>query len=430
LQLRTWIARRPFRSTFFYVLFSLLLSSGSSGLSARQDLTACEVLSRFEKFAAANPKDYDREQLAIAYHNCGIQHFEQKKWNSAESYLQRTKGISPKNPTISKSLAAVLASRAHEYFEANELEKARRDYEKALRYDPGNAAAKISLSQVLYRLQSRTDRVQALMSDGAEHYGDSKWNQVADRHRQEVEIEKRTREVRSGQWILRYPANQTGIDPQNIFKLLKEIAQKTGRDFRYWVRHPVVVVLTDENSFRRIHNGPEWAGALNDGRIKVPAGGIFEEPLNFKKVLAHEFTHSISHNLAHGNSIPFWFHEGMAGYEERKIAGLDPHAMEGYQMLPKAVQNQALIPLERLSARDAAGSLHPMEVSLAYEQSLTFVIFLEKFYGFHSLLSFLKEMGKGNPLDASLRTGIGRDLPFLEKQWLDWLRKIEFPVAS
>lgn len=385
-------------------------------LSPRVYADACSDIKKAEEYAKVYPSDASKKQVATAYNNCGVAYGNQKKWNSAERYLQKARQLDPSSAIISQSLANVIGGRGMESFQNNDLRAAKDDLQKALRYDPKNGDIKVALSQVLYRLESKTSNVEKLYKEGR---GEDAQNQQYGR---EAEMEKQSLEDRQGNWIVRYQESLAQFKPDDFFKTLQDVSDRVGDDFRYWIKHPLVIVLTDEATFQKIHMGPDWAGALNDGRIKVPVGGNYVTPEKFKSVLAHEYTHSVINDLAHLNFVPFWIHEGLAQYEETRIV---PDAHQ-FRILPLAFGKGYLIPMTALSDPNVQASLNSSQAALAYEQALSFVLFLKETYRIDSVVAVINRLGEGKSVQEAVTSGIGRNLSFLDEEWKVWLGK-QFP---
>src|SRR3984885_12162143 len=75
------------------------------------------------------------------------------------------------------------------------------------------------------------------------------------------------------------------------------------------------VILYTEQSFADITRAPSWAGAINDGRIRVPVQGLTSVTPELARVLKHELTHSFVGQKSH-NRAPTWLQEGTAQFME------------------------------------------------------------------------------------------------------------------
>ena len=65
-----------------------------------------------------------------------------------------------------------------------------------------------------------------------------------------------------------------------------------------------MVLLYPNQDFRDITRAPNWVGALNDGKIRIPVSGLTQMTPDLARVLKHELTHSFYHlgtvDLYHG----------------------------------------------------------------------------------------------------------------------------------
>src|SRR5205814_97190 len=66
---------------------------------------------------------------------------------------------------------------------------------------------------------------------------------------------------------------------------------------------------------------PSWAGALNDGKLRIPIGGVDAMNPELGRVLEHELTHSFIRSMARGR-CPTWLNEGLAQLMEPRSAAM------------------------------------------------------------------------------------------------------------
>jgi hypothetical protein len=84
---------------------------------------------------------------------------------------------------------------------------------------------------------------------------------------------------------------------------------------------PAVILYTQE-AFRDVTRAPSWAGAVNDGRIRVPVQGVETVSPELERVLKHELTHSFVFQKTTGR-CPTWLNEGIAQWMEGRRSGTD-----------------------------------------------------------------------------------------------------------
>ena len=73
----------------------------------------------------------------------------------------------------------------------------------------------------------------------------------------------------------------------------------------------VTVVLYEAAEFREVARVHAWVTGLFDGKIRLPAGGPLPARRELDRILAHEYTHAVVHDLTRGRA-PRWLHEGLA----------------------------------------------------------------------------------------------------------------------
>src|SRR5260370_27128360 len=88
-------------------------------------------------------------------------------------------------------------------------------------------------------------------------------------------------------------------------------------ELNYTPPEPIGVILYTRQAFADITRAPGWAGALNDGRIRVPVQGLTQLTPELSRVLKHELTHSFVRQKTHAPA-PTWLQEGLAQWMEGK----------------------------------------------------------------------------------------------------------------
>jgi hypothetical protein len=86
------------------------------------------------------------------------------------------------------------------------------------------------------------------------------------------------------------------------------------------------VILYTQQAFADITQAPNWVGALNDGRIRVPVQGLSNMTPELSRVLKHELTHSFVQQKTRGHA-PTWIQEGLAQWMEGKRSDRNASAL-------------------------------------------------------------------------------------------------------
>lgn len=102
----------------------------------------------------------------------------------------------------------------------------------------------------------------------------------------------------------------------------------------------VTAILYTREQFRDVTKSPSWAAAAYDGRIKIPVMGALKNPAELDRIVTHEFTHAVVHQVYPG--IPDWLNEGLATFMEPvDHAWLTARLKGADGMIPLAKLNQA-----------------------------------------------------------------------------------------
>src|SRR2546430_17733741 len=99
--------------------------------------------------------------------------------------------------------------------------------------------------------------------------------------------------------------------------------QDLGRQLSYEPAENIIVILYTQREFVDITEEPSWAGELNDGKLRIPIGGVTAMNPELQHVLKHELTHSDSASLA-GRRCPERLNEGVRPLTEPRSASSDP----------------------------------------------------------------------------------------------------------
>ncbi|MBE9479315.1 MAG: hypothetical protein IMY80_05055 [Chloroflexi bacterium] len=140
-------------------------------------------------------------------------------------------------------------------------------------------------------------------------------------------------------------------------------------------------------------------------------------------VIPHEIAHLFFYQQIHTNlsSWPKWMDEGFAQYFEFNSKS------PALTRVERAARNGTLTPLRYLN-----GSFghDPVEVRLAYDQSLSVVVFLLETWGETGLEALISEIRTGATISAALSEALGVTFEEFEAFWITWLGTPATPRSS
>ena len=232
---------------------------------------------------------------------------------------------------------------------------------------------------------------------------------------EDVQAEKRMYTREGSHFSVKFDGGENGVAGHTVAILLEEAYIKIGADLGFYPSDRIEAVLYTGDQFRDVTRSPAWAGALYDGRIKLPAGGITDKSALLEKTLFHEYTHAIVHSLSHGKA-PTWLNEGLAQYEE----GADD---SGYMdTLREFARNKNKeFPLRRLEG--SFMGLSASDARSAYILSLSATRYIIREFGVSAVKRILEGLAGGLSLDNAIRSAIYISYDDLEKSWLTSLAR-------
>ena len=320
-------------------------------------------------------------------------------------------------------------------------------YRQAITFAPNNVGLLLNLA-VLYLRQSQfvtaldplehARRVEPNSPDVAKlmgwaHYGANKIDQAvvewkrADHLRPDPEVENALekaerdkaeeesyREGETAHFNLKYNGSATPNLARGILHALEDDFRDLDSQLDYTPPEPIGVILYTGQSFADITRAPSWAGAINDGRIRVPVQGLTDVTPDLARVLKHELTHSFVGQKSRGRA-PTWLQEGVAQWMEGRRSSSAAGAL-----VEAAGQGNApgLQMLEGSWMGLSGGA-----ASYAYAYSLAAVEAIIQAGGVSDISRLLDRIATLPSMEAALREALRCDYADLDHQTIVYLRR-------
>ena len=210
----------------------------------------------------------------------------------------------------------------------------------------------------------------------------------------------------SSHFILHYEGQQTSSALRaQIVSILESDYDDLVRDLGTPPRDNILVTLYTQTAFFDVTHAPDWAGAIYDGKLRIPISGLTSVTPELARVLKHELSHAFIIKLS-GGRCPIWLNEGVAQFLEPRNLGSNGH------LLAVLYKNQEQIPLNALEGSFTHFS--DSKVSIAYAESLAAVAYINDSYGLSDVQRILDRLSQGNSTEAALRATIHSDYGQLE----------------
>ncbi|MEK6599043.1 MAG: peptidase MA family metallohydrolase, partial [Deltaproteobacteria bacterium] len=230
----------------------------------------------------------------------------------------------------------------------------------------------------------------------------------------EEQIEKRFQKKEGSHFTIKFEGGENSDIGYLISILLEEAYIKVGSDIGYYPEDRIEAVLYTQQQFTDVTRAPNWAGAIYDGRIKIPIGGVTSRTSLLERALFHEYTHALVHRLSKGRA-PVWLNEGIAQHEEGA-------ANENInQILAQITRSEKPIPL-----RPFEGSFigyNNMQASVAYSVSLSATEYIINEFGISAVRRILENLGNGKTLEEAISSSLYISYEDLQGIWFMSLKR-------
>jgi tetratricopeptide (TPR) repeat protein len=350
------------------------------------------------------------------------------------------------SPAAIEKVSAAHYTAAQFLLAKGEVDSAIDHYRQALTFAPDNLALLLNLS-VLYLHQSqftaaldpleRARRVAPNSADVAKltgwaYYGANKMDlAVEEWHRAEhlhpdPEVERALakaekdkaeeesyREGVTAHFALKYSGTATPDLARGILHALEDDFNDIESQLDYTPPEAIGVILYTDQAFADITRAPSWAGAINDGRIRIPVQGLSSVTSELARVLKHELTHSFITQKTRGRA-PTWVQEGVAQWMEGRRSTSSAGALVELAGQGRAPSLQML--------EGSWMSLSGSAASFAYAYSLAAVESIIESGGISDVSRLLDRIATGQSMDTALRDALHSDYSDLDQQTITYLR--------
>ena len=326
--------------------------------------------------------NYAPEEPALLL-NVGYLLLRRSEFKESLEYLERARRFAPDNPDVPKL-------EGWAYYGLNKIAQAVAEWKRA---------------QAL-----RPDKEVQLALDRA----------LADKQEEES-----YRENESSHFKLRYSGAAAPALAREVLRTLERHFSAIESELNFTPPEPIGVILYTQDAFSDITKAPSWAGALNDGRIRVPVQGLAGVDSELSRVLKHELTHSFiaqktrsaCMGLAASCTIhaPAWIQEGLAQWMEGQ------RSREDAAVLLQIYNDNKAIPLSRLE-----GSWLNMSgdtARYAYAWALANIEYIVQADGMGDIERILDRIGAGMATETALRDVLHSGYDDLMQSAAEYLRK-------
>ena len=371
-------------------------------LEQQQYTDALKVLHSLEK-SLSDPAQLS-SLFAIAYLGQGYQLLAIREFNAARDSFRSGRSYNEEDVRLWRGEALTLYTQG-KYSEAASL------LDQALGIDPQNSHVYLLLGKAYYA-DGRLDEAVDALQRSLEYGGGENVSGFLDKVRRERQIEADMQEEYRGHFQLSFEDGEhASTIASEIMETLEDAYLEVGSDLAYYPDIRVPVLLYKHRDYANVTRSPDWAGAVYDGKIRLPLAGMQAVDKRLVAILYHEYMHVLVHFMAGGN-VPVWLNEGLAEIAGRRIISTP------LVDLPAAFESGQLLDWQTLAS--PFSGLADTRIPLAYEQSYSLASFMVESYGWHNMIELLKSLGKRQEWTvavADVYREYGLDWPAIQDEW-------------
>jgi len=351
--------------------------------------------------------DHDDFTTSNAYFLAGLTEMQAGSPGNASGYFENALRARPEQTNLLEWHAIALSAQGR-------YDEAVRELEHAITLVPDSAHLLQLLGLAQYNADHTSEAVTA-WKQAMELSPDQNTGTLLRKAQRELEVEERSRRRQSTHFILHYQGDATSADlQQQVLATMEDAYRDLASQLGYEPSENIIVILYTQKEFIDITEAPSWAGAINDGKLRIPIRGVTVMNPDLARVLKHELTHSFLRSLA-GGRCPTWLNEGMAELMEPRSSGIYA------QPLAALFQQRREIPFSVLE--------HPFirfsdaQAQVAYAESLSAVEYLRERYSIGEVVRMLRNIGSGVEPELALRQSTGMDYSVFEQRIGEYLAK-------
>lgn len=221
------------------------------------------------------------------------------------------------------------------------------------------------------------------------------------------------RDGNSEHFTLKYYGGAAPELAREILRTLEGEFNDIQSQLDYTPASQISVILYTQQAFEDITRAPGWAGAVYDGRLRIPVEGLTSVTPDLARILKHELTHSFITQKSDGHA-PVWLQEGVAQWVEGKRSTNDASA------LVNAAEQGAVPSLQSLEG--SWMSLSGDSAAMAYSWSLAVVESIIQNGGTSDVSRLIEKTATVPTPEDAVREALHSDYSDLQQQTVEYLK--------
>ncbi len=289
----------PFNDT---ALANLACARNNLGVSYAKKQNFAEAIRQFK-----NAKDQKPEDISIRL-NLLSTLVTIKNTNDTETEIKELLKLRPNDSDI-----AIKAATAYQKIENTVA--AISTLQEFTERNPGDAKVNATLARLLYLNGNLAESKYYITRSLELAPEDQKNLEFLTKLDKEACVEATTNSFSGKHFELACPDSFSEEWAENLLEQLENAYEEVGSKLNFYPEQKAQVVLLQTDDFKMVHDLPDWAGGVYDGKIKLPVPTNIQ-PRALKGAILHEYTHHVIYLASSGN-CPIWLNEGLAQIFEK-----------------------------------------------------------------------------------------------------------------
>ena len=287
-------------------------------------------------------------------------------------------------------------------------------FRAAVALDPTRIELYEQLADLLYQRNQLGDAIALLTSAMQRVHEPDRLAPLLAKMTREQSLQNRFLQTGTRHFLIQFDGGENRDRAYQILDLLELAYRDVGQAFGVFPDEEITVILYSNEQFRDVTQTPGWTNGIYDGKIRLPAGGGAPDRALLARVLYHEYTHVIVHELS-DNRAPTWLNEGLAVYFEGLASGNRPGSQEASTRSLARLPPGALIPLAALEGSFL--ELSSDQAAIAYAESFSATRYLINRYGLPRVKELLQQLSASRPFDQTFETVFFLPYQEFERLW-------------
>ncbi len=317
-----------------------------------------------------------------------------KKVDEVEKECRQIEALRPHDSETLLKLAAAL-KRVENNLEAQTM------LEKILDFAPENPQAHLQLGKILYLNGNIDEAIFHLKMAKESNSSDKSFNKLLAKTQRELSLQENLKNFTSIHFSLSCDDNFSQEWAEDLLNIFEEAYTTVGDRIGYYPTQRAQILVLPTEDFKRVHDLPDWAGGLYDGKIRIPVPTRNLNARFLKNAAFHEYSHHLTYLMTDGK-CPIWLNEGLAQMFEATSISEFERSDSAFS------KEKEFVSINAIEQAFRSGKLTVEEASKVYFLSYKFTRNLVREFGWPTMQEILRNLSLNFEAEEAFKKAIGK----------------------